>query len=109
MAPLPPDQVPFVRPSSPVIRPDPMPTPGPRGPGHGRLSGAVAVLLVVGIWAFAVLATVAIAALTAVGPVLVVLGPSQGVHAGDVGAGGLCALAALAATIEVLRHRRSPR
>jgi hypothetical protein len=84
---------------------DPAVTAGPAAQRPGRLSGLPALLLVVGIWAFAGVATIAITVLTSVGPVLIVLGPSQGVHAGDVVAGGLCALAALAATIEVLRHR----
>jgi hypothetical protein len=67
---------------------DPAVTAGPAAQRPGRLSGLPALLLVVGIWAFAGVATIAIT-----------------VHAGDVVAGGLCALAALAATIEVLRHR----
>ena len=53
---------------------DPAVTAGPAAQRPGRLSGLPALLLVVGIWAFAGVATIAITVLTSVGPVLIVLG-----------------------------------
>ncbi|SHL31900.1 hypothetical protein SAMN05443637_12472 [Pseudonocardia thermophila] len=69
---------------------------GPSGVGH--------TLVVLCAWALAGLVTLAVAAKTKIGPVVVELTRSHGVHAGDVLAAVVMSLFAMTVTVLVIAH-----
>lgn len=76
----------------------PAPTPGPASPGRRRLRGVAVV------WIVAALVVLAFARVTAVGPVLLVLHGTHGVHLADVVV--LLLAVGVAARLTVRRLRR---